>query len=140
MISVFELFKIGIGPSSSHTVGPMKAAAAFVQGLTEARASSRVARVTVTLFGSLAFTGKGHAVDKAVILGLSGKVPATIDPDEADAILAQVRGDKTLMLAGRRLITFDLETDLRFDFVTTPKRHPNPRRQSATCWDGASAS
>jgi len=137
MISVFELFKIGIGPSSSHTVGPMKAAAAFVDGLTKARTSSRVARVIVTLFGSLAFTGKGHAVDKAVILGLSGKIPATIDPDEADAILAQVRGEKTLMLAGRRLIKFDLDTDLRFDFVTVPQRHPNTLRFVAEDADGA---
>jgi L-serine dehydratase len=128
MISVFELFKIGIGPSSSHTVGPMKAAAAFVEGLTAARLSSRAARVTVTLYGSLAFTGKGHAVDKAIVLGLSGKIPATIDPDEADAILAQVQGEKTLMLAGRRPIQFDPEKDLVFEFVTVPKRHPNTLR------------
>ena len=128
MISVFELFKLGIGPSSSHTVGPMKAAAAFVEGLTKAKASSRVARVVVTLFGSLAFTGKGHAVDKAIVLGLAGKTPATLDPDEADAILAQVRSDKKLMLAGRRLIGFDLERNLVFDFVTSPKRHPNTLR------------
>ena len=137
MISVFELFKIGIGPSSSHTVGPMKAAAAFVEGLTAARLSSRVARVTATLFGSLAFTGKGHAVDKAIVLGLSGKIPAIIDPDVADAILAQVRGEKTLMLAGRRLIKFDPETDLLFDFITTPKRHPNTLRFVAKDGDGA---
>ena len=128
MISVFELFKIGIGPSSSHTVGPMKAAAAFVEGLARAGLGARVARVAVTLFGSLAFTGKGHAVDKAIVLGLSGKIPATIEPDEADAILARVRADKTLMLAGRRLIKFDLDADLRFDFVTAPKRHPNTLR------------
>jgi L-serine dehydratase len=137
MISVFELFKVGIGPSSSHTVGPMKAAAAFVDGLTKARLSSRVARLIVTLFGSLAFTGKGHAVDKAVILGLSGKIPATIDPDEADAILAQVQVEKTLMLAGRRLIAFDPATDLRFDFVAIPKRHPNTLRFVAQDESGA---
>jgi L-serine dehydratase len=137
MISVFELFKIGIGPSSSHTVGPMKAAAAFVEDLTKAQISSRVARVIVTLFGSLAFTGKGHAVDKAVILGLSGKIPATIDPDEADAILARVQIEKTLMLAGRRRIAFDPATDLRFDFVTIPRRHPNTLRFVAEDESGA---
>jgi len=69
MISVFELFKIGIGPSSSHTVGPVKAAAAFAHDLVERGAIGRVAAVTVTLYGSLAFTGKGHATDKAVVLG-----------------------------------------------------------------------
>ena len=72
MISVFELFKIGVGPSSSHTVGPMKAAAAFAAGLVERGAVDRVAEVQVTLYGSLAYTGKGHATDKAAILGLSG--------------------------------------------------------------------
>ena len=73
MFSVFELFKIGVGPSSSHTVGPMKAAAAFANGLIETGAIDRVASVEVALLGSLAFTGKGHATDKAVVLGLSGR-------------------------------------------------------------------
>ena len=77
MISVFELFKIGIGPSSSHTVGPMKAAAAFAGGLAASGAIDQVASVEVALLGSLAFTGKGHATDKAVILGLSGEAPET---------------------------------------------------------------
>src|SRR5450631_3641273 len=99
MISVFELFKIGIGPSSSHTVGPMKAAAAFAASLAERGAMARVASVTVTLYGSLAFTGKGHAVDKAVILGLSGEAPATVDPDNVDAIVAGVQMRKRLKLA-----------------------------------------
>src|SRR5579863_5571825 len=99
MISVFELFKIGIGPSSSHTVGPMKAAAAFAQGLAERGAISNVASVTVTLYGSLAFTGKGHAVDKAVILGLSGEAPATVDPEKVEAIVAGVQERKRLALA-----------------------------------------
>ena len=103
MISVFELFKIGIGPSSSHTVGPMKAAAAFALGLAERGAVRRVASVTVTLYGSLAFTGKGHAVDKAVILGLSGEAPATVDPDAVESIVARVKADKVLALAGRQI-------------------------------------
>ena len=100
MISVFELFKIGIGPSSSHTVGPMKAAAAFAHGLAERGAIGRAASVKVTLYGSLAFTGKGHAVDKAVILGLSGEAPATIDPADVEGIVAEVTARKMLTLAG----------------------------------------
>ncbi len=76
-ISVFDIFKIGIGPSSSHTVGPMKAARAFVAGLEGLEA----ARIRVTLFGSLAWTGKGHGTDTAVLLGLAGHEPETIDPD-----------------------------------------------------------
>jgi L-serine dehydratase len=103
MISVFELFKIGIGPSSSHTVGPMKAAAAFAHGLGTSGAIGRAASVKVTLYGSLAFTGKGHAVDKAVILGLSGEAPATIDPADVEAIVAAVKTRKILALrSGRR--------------------------------------
>jgi L-serine dehydratase len=128
MISVFELFKIGIGPSSSHTVGPMKAAAAFAHGLAERGAIGRATSVKVTLYGSLAFTGKGHAVDKAVILGLSGEAPATIDPADVEGIVAEVTARKRLKLAGSREIAFDPQADIIFDFVSTPKRHPNTLR------------
>ena len=128
MISVFELFKIGVGPSSSHTVGPMKAAAAFVGGLVETGAIDRVASLEVALLGSLAFTGKGHATDKAVILGLSGEMPDTVDLDAAEALVARVRETKTLNLAGRRAIAFDAERALRFDTVTPALRHPNTMR------------
>jgi L-serine dehydratase len=136
MISVFELFKIGIGPSSSHTVGPMKAAAAFALGLAERGAIDRVATVTTTLYGSLAFTGKGHAVDKAVILGLSGQAPATVDPDAVDAIVARVKAEKVLALAGVHDIPFDPEADIKFDFVSQPKRHPNTLRFRACDAEG----
>ena len=95
MISVFELFKIGVGPSSSHTVGPMKAAAAFAAGLVETGAIDRVASLEVSLLGSLAFTGKGHATDKAVILGLSGETPETVDLDAAAALVARVSRDES---------------------------------------------
>src|ERR1700723_3555642 len=125
MISVFELFKIGVGPSSSHTVGPMKAAGAFVGGLVEAAAIDRVATVDVALLGSLAFTGRGHATDKAVILGLSGETPDTVDLDAAEALVAGVRETKALNLAGRRAIVFDAERAIRFDTVTPAPRHPN---------------
>ena len=121
MISVFELFKIGIGPSSSHTVGPMKAAGAFAAGLE----TERVARVKVTLFGSLAFTGKGHATDRAIILGLAGQIPETVDSDRAEALLADAATRRRLPLAGRKDIAFDPQVDIVFDFVSTPPRHPN---------------
>ena len=106
MISVVELFKIGVGPSSSHTVGPMKAAAAFARGLVESGAIERVASLEVALLGSLAFTGKGHATDKAVILGLSGETPEHVDLDAAEALVMAVRETKTLNLARRRAIAF----------------------------------
>ncbi len=128
MISVFELFKIGVGPSSSHTVGPMKAAAAFVGGLTETGAIDRVASLEVALLGSLAFTGRGHATDKAVILGLSGEMPDTVDLDAAEALVARVRETKALNLARRRAIAFDPASAIVFDTVTPAPRHPNTMR------------
>jgi L-serine dehydratase len=137
MISVFELFKIGIGPSSSHTVGPMKAAAAFIERLEQRNALADTANVAVDLYGSLAFTGKGHAVDKAVILGLSGEKPATVDPDAADRIVVETRATKSLRLGGKRGIVFDPETAIRFDMVAQPKRHPNTLRLTAFDATGA---
>jgi len=128
MFSVFELFKIGIGPSSSHTVGPMKAAAAFADGLVASGAIDEVAAVEVALMGSLAFTGRGHATDKAVILGLSGEAPQTVDPDAADALAARVRDTHALNLAARRTIAFDPASAIRFDTLTPAPRHPNTMR------------
>jgi L-serine dehydratase len=128
MISVFELLKIGIGPSSSHTVGPMKAAAAFANGLVASGAIDRVASVEVALLGSLAFTGKGHATDKAAILGLSGEAPETADPDAAEALVERVRVTKALTLAGRRVVHFDPEAAIVFDTLTPAPRHPNTMR------------
>jgi L-serine dehydratase len=125
MIGVFELFEVGVGPSSSHTAGPMKAAAAFADGLALSGEIERVEGVVVTLYGSLAFTGKGHATDKAVILGLSGQRPETIDPDRAEALVAEANARKTIDLGGRRAVRFDPASDIRFDFLTAPRRHPN---------------
>ena len=136
MISVFELFKIGVGPSSSHTVGPMKAAGAFAGGLLERGAIDRVAALEVALLGSLAFTGKGHATDKAVILGLSGEAPETVDLDEAEALIARVRETKALNLAGRRHVAFDAESAIRFDTLTPAPRHPNTMRFIARDGEG----
>ena len=92
-ISVFDIFKIGVGPSSSHTVGPMKAAHAFLESL--GPQTDRVAHIVeVTLYGSLAFTGKGHATDSAVLLGLAGNVPETIDPDTTDDQLRRIHSQQ----------------------------------------------
>ncbi len=121
MISVFELFKVGIGPSSSHTVGPMKAAAIFADQV----AKGPVSRIAVDLLGSLAWTGKGHGTDGAVMLGLSGQVPETVDPDAAIRIVAEIRESRRLTLGGRRIITFNPAEDVRFDTLSETPRHPN---------------
>jgi L-serine dehydratase len=94
-LSVFDIFKIGVGPSSSHTMGPMTAAARFLHDLRSGRerepGAGELGAVACSLHGSLAFTGKGHATDRAVILGLSGFEPATLDPDRAEVLEAEVR-------------------------------------------------
>ena len=140
MISVFDLFKIGLGPSSSHTVGPMKAAAAFASGLAGRRELARVASVEVTLLGSLAFTGKGHATDKAVMLGLGGLAPDAVDPDAAEGLIEDTRRTKRLALAGRHAIAFDPSSAIVFDVVTPAPRHPNTLRFVARDSAGAALS
>jgi L-serine dehydratase len=122
MISFSELFKIGIGPSSSHTGGPMTAAADFSHSLRDLGA---VELVDVTLYGSLAWTGRGHGTDKAVILGLSGLHPADADPDLADALVEEVRATLRLRLAGRQLIAFDPAVNIVFDGISATPAHPN---------------
>ncbi len=128
-ISVFDIFKIGIGPSSSHTVGPMKAAHAFVRSL-QARNLVPVA-IRVTLHGSLAFTGKGHATDSAILLGLAGEEPDSIDPDSVDTMLASIRSNHSLELPGIGQIRFDPEHDLIFDLENELPRHTNGMRFTA---------
>jgi L-serine dehydratase len=125
MISAFDLFKIGIGPSSSHTVGPMKAAADAAARLA---ADPRVVRVETTLFGSLAWTGRGHETDRAVALGLGGLLPATVDPDDAAAVMDRATGAHRLALGGVREIGFDPARDIVFDHVSEAPRHPNTLR------------
>ena len=110
--STFELFKIGVGPSSSHTMGPMTAAADFVAGLGDGLGA--VARVEVRLYGSLALTGKGHATDRALMLGLSGDRPATVCPDAADVLVGEIRAAGRLQLGGKHEIGFDAARDLLF--------------------------
>ena len=124
-LSVFDLFKIGIGPSSSHTVGPMLAAYRFAAGLRDRGDLPGVARVLADLYGSLALTGKGHATDKAVILGLAGERPDAVDADSADAVVELVRANGALRLAGTRRIGFREATDLLFHRETFLPFHPN---------------
>jgi L-serine dehydratase len=125
MIGFSELFKIGIGPSSSHTGGPMTAAATFAESLAAHNLLGSVDKVDVFLFGSLAWTGRGHGTDKAVILGLSGLHPAAADPDTADAAVQSVHDEHRLRLAGRQLISFDPSQNIIFDGVTATPAHPN---------------
>lgn len=128
---LFDLFRIGIGPSSSHTVGPMVAAARFVSELPPGMAVDAVA---VQLFGSLALTGKGHATDVAVVLGLVGRRPDQVDPDQVPALVAAVAERKVLELPGRRRAAFDPAADIRFVREMLP-RHPNALRFTATAPD-----
>jgi L-serine dehydratase len=112
--SLFELFKIGIGPSSSHTVGPMRAALRFVRQLEAGDLLQRTAEVYVDLYGSLALTGIGHGTDRAVLLGLLGEAPDTVDPAEADSRIAGLRATATLRLNGKVAVPFTKARNLRF--------------------------
>ncbi|HEY5776518.1 MAG TPA: serine dehydratase beta chain, partial [Xanthomonadales bacterium] len=127
-VSVFELFKIGIGPSSSHTVGPMLAAHTFVGRLEHYKLLSRIARLQVTLYGSLAFTGRGHGTDKAVMLGLSGELPDKVDPDAIDGIVQNILDRGCIQLAGRKKVAFAEKTDLLFNKRTSLPHHTNGMR------------
>jgi len=112
--SVFDLFKIGIGPSSSHTMGPMVAAGRFVARLADSGLLERVTRIETRLFGSLALTGKGHASDRAILLGLAGEEPVSCDPDAADRLIATIRESGEILLARTHCIAFDEGADLLF--------------------------
>ncbi len=134
--SLFDLFKIGIGPSSSHTMGPMRAARRFVLSLENAGLLDRTARVQADLYGSLALTGLGHGTDRAVLLGLSGEEPSTIDPESIESKLQQIRSSHQLTLAGCQTISFREAADLLFHrdrmFPEDAKtHHPNGLRFSA---------
>ncbi len=128
--SIFELFKIGIGPSSSHTVGPMRAGRLFAAGLD----GGACARIQVELYGSLGLTGRGHGTDRAVILGLLGEEPDQIDPGRIDGLVAGVRERRRLALMGRDEIPFDEARDLLFRGDLVLPGHPNGMR--FTAFDG----
>jgi L-serine dehydratase len=130
-ISVFDLFTIGIGPSSSHSIGPMRAARRFVERLRTEGSLARCAQIEVRLYGSLALTGKGHGTDKAVLLGLEGQSPEQIDPDEVEPRVAVIRTSGMLALPGGPTIRFDEPTHLLFLRKESLPRHPNGMRFTA---------
>jgi L-serine dehydratase len=124
-LSALDMFSVGIGPSSSHTVGPMRAAVLFTDGLRAAGLLSAVERVQAELFGSLGATGHGHGSDKAVILGLQGERPETVDTDTADARVAAAGTEGKLLLAGERYIRFSRERDVVMHRRRSLPAHPN---------------
>jgi L-serine dehydratase len=134
-LSLFDLFKIGVGPSSSHTMGPMVAALRFLHHVRDGDwprpASAKVSRIRVSLHGSLAFTGKGHGSDTALILGLMGCEPAALDPDEVDVILQRARDTKTIGAQEFPGWEFDPEADIIFDYDEKLPGHANAMRFSA---------
>ena len=124
-ISVFDLFRSGIGPSSSHTVGPMRAARLFVEGLGQSGALNQVDRIRVELFGSLGATGRGHGTDKAAILGLAGETPEGVEVDRIPEKLAAVTQTGRLKISEGPRIAFDPDADLIFHRRKTLPQHPN---------------
>ena len=128
-LSVFDLFKIGIGPSSSHTMGPMTAAARFLAEILgddwPRPAGAKVDRVAASLHGSLAYTGVGHGTDRAVILGLAGQTPTTVDPDTSDAIIEKITAEKRVAPPGHPSYRFNPATDLVLDRKTPLLGHAN---------------
>jgi L-serine dehydratase len=131
---VFDLFKIGIGPSSSHTVGPMLAARRF---LLECGPLEQACSVQVELYGSLALTGVGHATDRAVLLGLMGEIPAEVQPQPAAAKLDELRSSGNILLLGRQPVPFDATRDLLWHKKETLPEHPNGMRFRLRLADGA---
>lgn len=136
MTSLFDLYKIGVGPSSSHTMGPMRAACRFSCELEQRGLLEKIGRVQVDLYGSLALTGVGHGTDRAVLLGLAGQEPATIDPGEIAPTIDAIRASGRIKLAGRHSIPFAETRDLLFQRTTmfppgAHLQHPNGMRMTA---------
>src|SRR5258708_22362374 len=130
-ISVFDLFKVGIGPSSSHTVGPMKAACTFARGLHADGLLPRVGAVRAILYGSLGLTGKGHGSDKAVLLGLEGELPDEVDVDGIPARLAAIASRGALRLLARHEVPFTVGDHLVFESKQRLSHHSNGMRFTA---------
>lgn len=142
MISIFDIFKIGIGPSSSHTVGPMVASGRFL-ALLDKKLGQNFAQITaiaITLYGSLSATGKGHATDTAILLGLLGHQPRTIDTNRSNEYLTPIYQNQQLNLAGKTLIAFNPETDIIWHSHINLPQHPNAMTLSATLQDGTTIS
>ena len=124
-ISVFDMFKVGVGPSSSHTLGPWRAAQAFLRRLRELDLFDTVDRVGIDLYGSLAKTGTGHGTDLAVVMGLAGEDPETCDTARLTTRYLATRAAKTFLLDGVRPLRFDPASDLHFQRRITLPFHPN---------------
>ena len=123
--SVFDLFKIGIGPSSSHTVGPMKASGLFIQHLISNQLFEKTSGLQVELFGSLAYTGKGHHTDKAILLGLSGFIPELLNPQEVEQTIEKINQSKFLSLNQKKKVFFEPEKHFVFNLKETKPAHSN---------------
>ena len=139
-VSVFDLFKIGIGPSSSHTVGPMRAAGMFARSLRDEGLLPATVTVRAELFGSLGATGHGHGSVKAVVLGLAGEEPETVDPAAAEPLVEEVRQTGTLALLGVAPIRFDVDADVVLHRRKRLEFHSNGMRFAALAADGAELS
>ena len=131
MFSILEMFTVGVGPSSSHTVGPMVAASRFVASLDRGGNLDRVSRVRTVLYGSLALTGLGHGSDRAAVAGLEGNVPETVDTDHLNTVRDECRASGTLLLNGTHRIGFDYDHDMVFDVWHRMAAHPNGMRFQA---------
>ncbi len=131
MLSVLDIFRIGIGPSSSHTVGPMRISSMFIKQLRRSKKLEQVARLHIELQGSLALTGVGHGTVDAATLGLIDFVPDQTDPDKAKAAIAAVRDSGSIALAGRHEIAFDMGSDIDLAGHVIPELHPNGMRLRA---------
>ena len=123
--SLFDLFKIGIGPSSSHTVGPMVLARRFLLSLSDNEKLNSVESIFIEVYGSLALTGIGHGTDKAILLGLSGEQPHLVDPDKADIMVSEIKDKYELNLFGNKLIGFHPDKDLKFNRRSRLPYHSN---------------
>ncbi|WP_306671062.1 serine dehydratase beta chain, partial [Endozoicomonas sp. SESOKO1] len=124
-LSILDLFKIGVGPSSSHTVGPMVAANRFLDALIQQGQLENTRQIRIELYGSLAMTGEGHATDTAVMLGLMGEKPDQLDPDRVPELINHVRNTGQLILAGQYPIPFVEDQHLHFLHGHSLPRHPN---------------
>lgn len=136
-VSLFDLFSVGIGPSSSHTVGPMRACYDFIRRLGEAHKLAEVAGLQADLYGSLALTGLGHGTDKAVLMGLQGELPEQIDPDKVVPETERIKKERNLWLNGEHQIDFDPQQELIFHFQESLPRHANGLRLTAKDSKGA---
>lgn len=137
MISAFDIFKPGIGPSSSHTVGPMNAGKRFIDQLVNMGDIAHITRIVVDLYGSLSLTGKGHATDVAIVMGLAGNSPQNVDIDAMPAFIQQVMHSGRLPVAnGVQSVDFQMADDIVFHAQTLPY-HENGMR--ITAWSGAQA-